>query len=461
MTGLPILTAAETRAAEQALFDAGQSVAALMARAGTAAADIVWDRFGPKPTLVACGPGNNGGDGYVIATRLRARGVDVRVAASAPPRSDAARAARAEWGGSVESLDEAAPAPLFVDALFGTGLTRPLDAAVAEPARRLADAAAHGVAIDLPSGIATDDGAVLSTPPRADLTVALGVLKRAHRLMPGMAACGETVVADIGLRADGEIRGIARPAVPRPAFESDKYRRGKVVVVAGAMPGASLLAALAAQRAGAGYVELLGAEGDAPPHALVRRAWDDDALGDRRVAAIVVGPGLESGDRARDRLRLALATDRPLVLDADALNLIAKVGFGGLAGRRAPTVLTPHMGEYARLFPHATGTALDRALAGARATGAILMLKGAATVVAHPDGRAAINPPAPPWLATAGTGDVLSGLLATMLAQLDDPFAAAQAAAWLHADAARRAGPLLIADDLLATLREAVAASLA
>lgn len=460
MTAPAILTAAETRAAEQALFDRGVAVGELMARAGRAVADAAFARCGPLPALVACGPGNNGGDGYVVAARLRERGVAVRVCATGAPRGEAALAARAAWGGAVEPLAEAAPAPLFVDALFGTGLSRALDPAVAAPLRRLAEAARVRVAVDLPSGVATDDGAVLGDPPAADLTVALGALKRAHRLMPAMALCGEVVVADIGLAADSRVTGIVRPRVPGPGFESDKYRRGKVVVMAGAMPGATLLSALAAQRAGAGYVELLGAAGDAPPHALVRRAWDDAALADPRISAIVVGPGLGQDDEAWRRLRLALATDRPLVIDADALNLLARHGADAVRGRAAPTVLTPHRGEFARLFPDAAGSSLDEARAGAAALDAVLLLKGAATVVAHPDGRAAINPPAPAWLASAGTGDVLSGLLGTLLAQERDPFAAAQAAAWLHADAARRAGPLLIADDLVAHLREAVAACL-
>jgi hydroxyethylthiazole kinase-like uncharacterized protein yjeF len=463
MSGRPILTAAEMRATEQALFDGGMSVFALMERAGRAAADLAWDRFGPLPALVACGPGNNGGDGYVLAARLRERGVDVRVAASNAPTTDAASAARAAWGGDVETLAAAAaaPAPLFVDALFGTGLSRPLDEGVADPAWRLAKAARARVAIDLPSGIATDDGAVLSRPPRADLTVALGALKRAHRLMPAMALCGEVVVADIGLAATSDVIEIETPTIARPGFESDKYRRGKVVVLAGAMPGASLLSALAAQRSGAGYVELLGAEGDAPPHALVRRAWNADALDDPRIGAIVAGPGLGTGETGRTRLRAALATDKPLVIDADALNLLARAGIAGLRGRPAPTILTPHMGEYARLLPNAAGSALDKARAGASASGALFVLKGAATVVAAPDRRAAIDPPAPSWLASAGTGDVLSGVIATMLAQGMEPFAAAQAGVWLHAEAARRAGPLLIADDLLPWLREAVAGCLA
>ncbi len=460
MSGRPILTAHETRAAEEAVFARGLSVGTLMNRAGCAVADIAWDRFGPLETLVACGPGNNGGDGYVIARRLRERGVRVRVAASSDPRTDAARDARAGWDGPVEALEKAAPAPLFVDALFGTGLSRPLAADVAEPARRLMAAARWHVAVDLPSGLATDDGAVLTEFPAAHLTVALGALKLAHRLMPAAGLCGDVVVADIGLDlpAGNEVPyEIAQPRIAGPGFESHKYSRGKVLVVAGAMPGASTLAVLAAQRAGAGYVELLGGAGEGAPHALVRRAWDDDALKDDRIGAIVIGPGLGTDAEAERRLHLALATGKPLVLDADALTLISRQG-----GERidAPAVLTPHGGEYARLFGEVPGSALGRAREGARRTGRVLLLKGACTVVAHPDGRAAIGAPAPGWLASAGTGDVLTGILGTMLAQLHDPFAAAVAAVWLHSEAGRRAGPALIADDLVDHLPGVVVACL-
>ncbi|MDH7638542.1 NAD(P)H-hydrate dehydratase [Sphingomonas oryzagri] len=461
MTARPILTAAETRAAEDALFARGMPVFDLMVKAGRAVADIAWDRFGPCETLVLCGPGNNGGDGYVIAARLRERGVRVRVAASGEPKTDAAREAREMWNGPVEPLAGAASAPLAIDALFGTGLSRPLTDEIATSAARLLLAASFRVAVDLPSGVATDDGAVLTALPAVHLTVALGALKRAHRSMPAVAQCGNVVVADIGLGdLPHGVMEIARPSIAAPGLDANKYTRGKVVVAAGAMPGASLLASLSAQRAGAGYVELLGAEGEAPPHALVRRAWNDAALTDKRIGAVVIGPGLGMGEEARRRLDLVLAGDRPLVLDADALTMLAKDGLGRLKGRAAPVVLTPHGGEYARLFPDAQGTALDKALAGARAAGAILLLKGACTVVAHPDGRAAIGAPAPAWLASAGTGDVLAGILGTMLAQMDDPFAAAQAAVWLHSEAGRRAGPALIADDLIAELPGAIAACL-
>ena len=460
MSGRPILTAAETRAAEEAVFARGVSVFELMTRAGRAVADVAWDRFGPLETLVLCGPGNNGGDGYVIASRLRERGVRVRVAASGPPGTDAAREARAGWGGPVEALAEAAPAPLLIDALFGTGLSRSLSPEIAGPAQRLMAAARHRVAVDLPSGLATDDGAVLTGLPAAHLTVAPGVLKRSHRLMPAAALCGEVVVAEIGL--DPPVgtdvpHEIARPRLPAPDFESHKYNRGKVLVVAGAMPGATLLAAMAAQRAGAGYVELLGNAGEAPPHALVRRAWDDAGLKDERIGAIVIGPGLGTDAEVERRLRLAMDTGKPLLLDADALNLLARRGTKRID---VPAVLTPHAGEFARLFGEVEGSALDKAREGARRIGAVVLLKGACTVVAHPDGRAAIGAPAPAWLASAGTGDVLAGILGTLLAQTGDPFAAATGAVWLHGEAARRAGPALIADDVIAHLPGALEACL-
>ncbi len=457
MTGRPILTAAQTRAAERAVMARGTSVFELMTRAGRAAADIVWDRFGPLDTLVLCGPGNNGGDGYVIATRLRERGVTVCVAASGDPKTDAAREAREGWGGPVGTLAGAEPAPTLVDCLFGTGLTRPLADEIAVPARRLMEAARHRVAVDMLSGLGTDDGAVLTRLPGADLTVALGALKRTHRLMPAAALCGEVMVAEIGLDlpVEGDIPlEIGRPRLPGPGFESHKYSRGKVLVAAGGMPGATLLAAMAAQRAGAGYVELLGNPGEAPPHALVRRMWDDAALEDKRIGAIVIGPGLGTDAEAERRLRVARDTGKPLVLDADALTLIARQGAEPI---EVPAVLTPHQGEFQRLFGEVPGSALDKARAGAQRLGAVLLLKGACTVVAHPDGRAAIGAAAPGWLATAGTGDVLAGILGALLAQTGDPFAAAQGAVWLHGEAARRAGPALIADDLIAHLPGAVA----
>jgi hydroxyethylthiazole kinase-like uncharacterized protein yjeF len=453
----PILTAADMRAAEQRAMGGGTSVDTLMERAGTAIAEAVWRIAGASEILILCGPGNNGGDGYVAARLLKERGAHVRLAASAPARADAAVRAANLWDGPVEVLTEAARAATIVDALFGTGLARPLEPATAEALVRLCKSAHRRIAVDLPSGIATDDGSVLGDVPHFDLTIALGAHKPSHLLLPAADHCGQVAVADIGLGAiDATLRRIVRPRLAAPGHEANKYSRGKLVVLAGDMPGASQLAALAGQRSGAGYVELLGAEGDAPPHALVRRGWSGKAIDDDRIAAIVAGPGLGRGREARDRLDAALATGKPLVLDADALTLIGKTRHGRTAGH----ILTPHWGEFVRMFGDSKQDRLTQARAAACKSGAILLLKGADSIVAHPDGRAAISGLAPSWLASAGTGDVLAGIIGGLLANGLEPFEAAQAGIWLHAEAARLAGPMLIADDLVTRLPMAIAACL-
>ena len=252
-----ILTAAEMRAAEAAAIAAGTPVEELMERAGIAAAEAIWRYAGPLPALVLCGPGNNGGDGYVIARALRARGVAVRVAALAEPTGDAARAARESWGGGVESLTDARPAPLLIDALFGTGLGRPLDGEVARRLLELAAGAKVRVAVDLPSGVATDDGAILSPVADYDLTITFQTLKPSHLLQRAARHMGRIVVADIGIAAAGRLQAIGPPALAEPGPDSHKYSRGLVTIVAGEMPGASALAAAAAiRRAG---VDLGGA----------------------------------------------------------------------------------------------------------------------------------------------------------------------------------------------------------
>ncbi|WP_116089772.1 NAD(P)H-hydrate dehydratase [Sphingomonas crusticola] len=454
----PILNAAEMRAAEQTALDAGASVEALMERAGAAVAEAAWRTSGPAEILILCGPGNNGGDGYVAARRLQERGVTVRVAASAASASEAARQAAARWQGPVEPLHEAKRAPVVIDALFGTGLSRPLDDAVGEPFGRLCAGAQRRIAVDLPSGVATDDGAVLGSVPVFDLTVALGALKPAHRLLPSAGLCGQIAVADIGLGTIENVgmHEVARPALTPPGHGANKYSRGKLVILAGAMAGAGRLAALAGQRAGAGYVELLSAADDAPPHSLVRRAWSEKALHDERIGAIVIGPGLGLNRTARDRLEAALASGKPLLLDADALTLIGKMRHERLAGH----VLTPHWGEFVRLFGDSERDRLSQARAAAIASGAVVLLKGADSIVACPDGRVAIAPLAPTWLASAGTGDVLAGIIGGLLAGGRGGFEAAQDGLWLHAEAARLAGPMLVADDLITCLPRAVEACL-
>lgn len=444
MSGRVILTAAEMRAAEAAAIEAGTSVDELMERAGLAAAEAIWRYAGPLPALILCGPGNNGGDGYVIARTLAARGMKVRVAALVEPTSDAARNARASWTGPVEDLADAKPAPLLIDALFGTGLTRPLDRATAGQLGRLAAAAEVRAAVDLPSGAATDDGAVLSPVPDFDLTITFQTLKPSHLLQAAARHMGRIVVADIAIAADSRLHEIEAAASRVPGPDDHKYTRGYVAVLAGEMPGASALTAAAALRSGAGYVRLIGPLVGGIPHAVVQGPGDAEALlADARIGAAVLGPGLGRTKESARLLDIALASGRPLVLDADALLL--------LDGRRTGNaILTPHAGEFAKLFPALdTGSKVERARAAAARSGAVVVFKGPDTVVAAPDGRAAIAPPAPAWLATAGTGDVLAGIVGARLAALGDPFAAACEAVWLHGRAAERAGPGLIADDLL------------
>jgi len=429
------------------------TVDTLMARAGTAVAEAVRRLGSGAETLVLCGPGNNGGDGYVAAAALHLAGIPVRVAASGEPRTDAARQARAQWQGPVETLAAAIPAPVLLDALFGTGLTRPLDADVAERFCRLADAAQVRIAVDVPSGVASDDGAVLGDVPSFGLTLALGAAKPAHLLQPAARLCGIVRVLDIGVPLTSAIAALDRPRLPEPGSDSHKFSRGMVAIAAGSMAGAALLASEAAMRAGAGYVALLGPVRPGTPHALVRKPFDDHALADPRIGALLVGPGLGRDDEAKAILGKALASDCPLVIDGDALHLVTP---DQLAGRAGPIILTPHAGEFDALFGNSEGSSkIERTLAAARAAGAIVVFKGADTVIGAPDGQARIAGEANDWLSTAGTGDVLAGSIAATLAAGLAPLDAAAAGVWLHRDAARRAGASFIADDLAAMLTPA------
>jgi len=461
VTGRPILTAAAMRGAEAEAIAAGTPVETLMERAGTAAAEAILRFAGIVPALVLCGPGNNGGDGYVVARRLRERGLDVRVAALGEPASPAARTAKAAWAGPVATLAEAAPAPLLVDSLFGIGLSRPLD----EPAwRRLAALAAVArlrVAIDLPSGAATDDGRLLSPVPYFDLTVTFGALKPSHLLQPAARHVGRLAVADIGVDpgagADGGLHEIGRPRLRPPGPADHKYTRGHLLVVGGAMPGAAALAASAALRSGTGYVTLAGEAGTVPD-AVVRRplaALDELLAG--RLGAVLIGPGFGRDAAARALLRKAMAAPHPLLLDGDALRLAAEEGWP--ARPAGATVATPHAGEFAAAFGDEGGK-IEAARAAASRTGAVIVYKGADTVVAGPDGPAVISAAPSHWLASAGTGDVLAGVIAGRLASGLPAFEAACAGVWLHGRAAQLAGPGLIADDLPLHLPAALASCL-
>ena len=452
MTGRFVLTAEEMRAAEARAIAAGTPVETLMERAGAAAAEAIRRFAGPMPTLVLCGPGNNGGDGYVIARLLREQGFEMRVAALAEPGTPAAAAARAAWGGEAASLADASPAPLLVDALFGTGLRRPIDDGIAAHLSTLAAAAKVRVAIDLPSGAATDDGALLSPVTDCDLTVTFQTLKPSHLLQPAARYMGRIVVAGIGVEAESRLEVIDRPNIRPPRPDDHKYRRGYVALVGGEMPGAIALAAVASARSGAGYVRLVGdSPSQAVPRSVVQSSSLDIVAEEERIGAIVAGPGLGRGKRAEQVMQAVFRGRAPQVLDGDALRWI---GEGN--AQLDDAVLTPHEGEFEHMFGSLAGSKYERARAAAGRSAAVIVLKGADTVVAAPDGRAAIARPAPCWLASAGTGDVLAGIVGTMLAQGMDRFAAACAAVWLHGRAGELAGPGLIADDLLRHLPVAV-----
>ncbi|MEO6582112.1 MAG: NAD(P)H-hydrate dehydratase [Sphingomicrobium sp.] len=441
----PILTTYAMRAAEKAAVDGGTTVEELMERAGEALAAAANRFAGPKPALILCGPGNNGGDGYVAARHLKARGIAVRVAALAEPKAEAAIWARSQWNGEVEQLDKAtSPAPLLIDCLFGTGLKRGLEASVYEVLSGLCREAEVTVACDLPSGSMSDNGESFSPIHPFDLTVALGALKPAHRLAPNMFQMGRVVLADIGIDVVGDWHEIGRPTYPPFNLGDHKYDRGLVHALAGTMPGAIALAATAAARSGAGYVRVSTSRPiDRLPSAVVQ--VESAEVNDPRIGCLLVGPGL--GDIPQV-LTLALTSRAPKVLDADAITLLGEPE--RLRGQDA--IITPHSGEFKRLFGKLEGSKADRALEGARRSGAVVVYKGPDTLVASPDGRLGFGPPAPHWLATAGTGDVLAGMIAAMRARGMPAFEAACAGVWLHDRAAEVAGPTMIADDLVAAI---------
>ena len=448
------------RAAEKA---SGVSEWELMQRAGAGAAQWIWRVAAGRAVTVLCGPGNNGGDGYVIAEWLRARGLDVAVIAPREPSTETAQKACATFGGTVIPALGTRRAPILVDALFGYGLSRPVAGNLEKILEESYATHEYRLAIDVPSGIDSDTGADLGVGDVCDLTLALGAWKRAHWLMPASAAMGTKRLIDIGLEGLSKAERLsARPQLHAPAPDSHKYRRGLLAVVAGAMPGAPLLAAEAAMRAGAGYVKLLSEHShpDAPAELVVDEALDQ-ALNDDRTGALLIGPGLGRDDVARERLAAVLETRKPTVLDADALHLLDSDALEGVDASRL--LLTPHEGELAALCKAVGITAetkLDKAQGLRDAIGASILAKGPDTVLAPADGGLVFFPAASSWLSVAGTGDVLAGIAASRLAHHGDAAGAAEEAVWLHREAARIAGPAFTAGELAHAVRPALAAFL-
>jgi len=450
---------------------AGMTTIELMEHAGRAVAHEISRRWSPGRITVLCGTGGNGGDGFVAARHLSSTGWTVRVAAlgSVAQLSGATRHHAGLWRGTVEPLGPAAldGAELVVDALFGAGLNRALEGPSTEV---LAAAGRRGlpiVAIDVPSGLMGDTGTAMGAVP-AVMTVTFLRKKPGHLLLPGRRLCGEVVVADIGTPPSA-LEQVAPDTfenspelwlgeLPRPDDASNKYSRGHALISGGyPITGATRMAARAAARAGAGLTTIAVPQIALPIYAaaltsiMVQPLVVPDQffgfLDDRRLTAFLIGPGAGVSDETRDRALAMLATGRPTVLDADTLTSFQENPSALDRAITGPCVLTPHDGEFARLFDP-RGDKLTRTRRAARRSGAIIVLKGSDTVIAAPDGRAIINTNAPSTLATAGAGDVLGGIILGLLAQGMDPFFAAAAAAWMHGAAATDFGPGLIAEDL-------------
>ncbi len=471
-----LLSVDEMYRADAAAAASGVPSLSLMEAAGRSVAAAIRQRWRPQPVAVLCGPGNNGGDGFVVARLLQAEGWPVRLGLlgdAGKLRGDAAVNA-GRWRGPVRPLDDPlllARDPLIVDALFGAGLARPLEGRVAGLLDEIGHRRLDCVGIDVPSGVHGDTGEVLGTAPHCRLTVTFFRAKPGHLLLPGRERCGELLVTDIGI-PQAVLTAIAprtfangpelwSAGFPRPQTGGNKYGRGHALLLAGGMTGASRLAADAARRIGAGLVTVAASAAVRPivaagsPGTITAACDDEDdwsgLLADARKNALLLGPGAGVNAQTRAKVLAALATRRACVLDADALTVFRDDPPALFSAIDGPCVLTPHEGEFGRLFAD-NGDKLTRARAAARQCGAVVLLKGADTVIAAADGRAAVNIGAPPDLATAGSGDVLAGMICGLLAQGMPPFEAAAAAAWLHGQCAAVHGSGLIAEDLAPAL---------
>ncbi len=462
-----ILTVAEMAAADAAAVAAGVPVGELMARAGAAVAEVIADRYPAQPVRVLAGPGNNGGDAYVAARRLGELGWPVAVEVFAPPRTPAAQAAAADWSGTTRPFREKLDGALLVDGLFGAGLDRPLPAELVRFARAVERSGCKVVAIDVPSGLGGDTGQPLGASSlRADLTVTFHRRKPAHCLQPGRSLCGEVVVRNIGLPPTPASLFENTPDLwlrryPWPGVSAYKQSRGRLGVVSGEAwhTGAARLSARAALRIGAGLVTVLS-----PPESLMvnaghleavmLRPFDTDVELEAAAAqleTVIIGPGAGVTEATLANVLALARTGAALVIDADAITVFRDEPADLFSVVDRDDVLTPHQGEFERLFPGLLKASPERVAAVRKAAvtaQAVVLLKGPDTVIAAPDGRAAVNMNGSPWLATAGSGDVLAGLIGGLVAQGMESFAAAAAGVWIHAACAEAFGPGLISEDL-------------
>ena len=473
-----LLTVEQMGRADRLAMEGGTSGLSLMERAGRAVAEAAAEICNGRKIIVLAGPGNNGGDGYVAARYLKMRGHKVTVLALGDPEKlkGDALANFKNWTGdtvplSADAIEEGA---LIVDALFGAGLAREIDFEARRTLEKCISLGLESIAVDLPSGVNGNSGAILGCALPASRTVTFFRKKPGHLLYPGRGVCGAVTVVDIGIPSSVLDKIAPQTFENAPGLwqlphgadaETHKYKRGHLVVAGGArMTGAARLAARGARRAGAGLVTLAVPRenwqvyaADTPGTMVDAVGHFEDALGDPRRNACVVGPGVGVGEETKSSVLAALkGGQRACVLDADALSSFSDNPVQLFKAIEGPTVLTPHAGEFARLFD-TNGDKLSRARAAAEKSGAVVVLKGADTVIAAPDGRAAINASAPPWLATGGTGDVLAGFIGALLAQGIPSFEAAGAGVWLHGMAANEAGPGMIAEDLPEALHAVLA----